>query len=448
MKSLRLNMYKKINYIAAALVLITGVAAQAQVTTQSPYSRYGVGNIKGSILPQLRAMGGISTAIYRPNGSLSAYNTINMQNPSSYAGINLTTIDVGMTGGITELRNSSASESSFNSTLSHVALAFPITRRSALSFGIMPFSELGYQFENQTTLSTPSNPSSQVANYIYAGEGGITKAYIGYGIGLGDHFRIGANAEYLFGNLLQSRSTEFVDATAINSRMQNKNSVGGMSYSYGAQYDIPLGNKTSLTLGYSGSSSSKVNSRKSYVATQYFKDQTSGDELTAIDTLVFTENEKTNLKLPLLHNFGVVLQKDNKWLIGADYRMGKWSEFSIDNQNQGLQDTYGFSIGSQITPDVTSIGSYFKRVDYRLGFAYDKTSINLNNQDIKQMAITFGFGFPLAPSPSGLTFYKVNFTTELGKRGSISNGLLEERYINFHLGFTLNDKWFRRFKFQ
>jgi hypothetical protein len=134
-------------------------------------------------------------------------------------------------------------------------------------------------------------------------------------------------------------------------------------------------------------------------------------------------------------------------MIGADYRMGKWSELSIDNVNQTLQDTYGFSVGGQITPDITSIGSYWNKVDYRLGFSYDKTYVQLNNQDIKQTAITVGFGFPLAPSPNRRSFYKINFATEIGKRGALTNGLIQENYVNFHLGFTLNDKWFQRFKF-
>ena len=34
--------------------------------------------------------------------------------------------------------------------------------------------------------------------------------------------------------------------------MQTKNSVGGFSFSYGVQYDIPLNSKTSIVLGYSG----------------------------------------------------------------------------------------------------------------------------------------------------------------------------------------------------
>ena len=86
MKSLHLNMFKKINYTAVVLVLLFGTAAKAQVTTQSPYSRYGIGNIKPMVLPQNKAMGGISTGIFSPTG----YSSINMQNPASYAGIALT----------------------------------------------------------------------------------------------------------------------------------------------------------------------------------------------------------------------------------------------------------------------------------------------------------------------------------------------------------------------
>jgi hypothetical protein len=443
-------MFKKINYTAAVLVLLFGTAAKAQVTTQSPYSRYGIGNIKPMVLPQYKAMGGISTGVFSPTG----YSNINMQNPASYAGIGLTTADIGASGTIMTLKKGDASEQSFNSTLSHVALAFPVSRGSALSFGVLPYSELGYDFINKATLASPNSSTSEDINYIYSGEGGLTKAYLGYGFQIGDHFRLGANAEYIFGNMIQTRSTELVNQTdaagnpnVINARLQTKNSVGGVAFSYGAQYNIPLNSKTSFTLGYSGSSNSSINVKRSEVATQYLKSPTTGDELPALDTVSNTQNASTSLKLPLIHNFGVSLQKYNVWMIGADYRMGKWSELSIDNVNQTLQDTYGFSVGGQITPDITSIGSYWNKVDYRLGFSYDKTYVQLNNQDIKQTAITVGFGFPLAPSPNRRSFYKINFATEIGKRGALTNGLIQENYVNFHLGFTLNDKWFQRFKF-
>jgi len=435
MKLLQIKMYKRINYIAAILVLVCGLNAQAQVTTSSPYSRYGLGNIKGSLLPQFRAMGGISTAVSKVTG----FNNINMQNPASYAGISLTTIDIGMSASVTNLTRNNLSESSFNSTFSHLAFAAPVTRRSALSFGILPYSDLGYNYRNTVKVDTTT------LNQLYEGEGGLSKAYLGYGYRFGDHLRIGGNLEYIFGNLQTSRATEFSSAGSYNAKLQTKNSVAGLSYSYGIQYDFTLGKKTIVTLGYSGSTSGKINSTLTSYATLYTRDQ-DGNESTAADTLNTVNNGKSNLTLPLTHNFGIAIQQNDKWLIGADFRMGKWSATSINNVNQGLQDSWGASLGGQWTPDAFSYNSYLKRIDYRIGFNYDKTYIKIGNQDIKQMGASLGFGFPLPTANGGTAFYKINFTTELGQRGTLNNNLVKEQYINFHLGFTLNDTWFRKYR--
>lgn len=440
-------MYKKINYITAVLVLLASISVHAQVTIQSPYSRYGLGNLKGSLLPQYRAMGGISTAVNKPTG----YNTVNMANPASYAGITLATIDVGMSGTITNLTKGDANDRSFNATLSHLALAFPVTTHSALSFGILPYSELGYNYAQTSTVTSGSgtgNPATQNVTSLYNGEGGLTKAYFGYGYRIGENFRIGANVEYLFGNMIENRDLQVNDTEigqgSYGVRLQNKNSVGGVAFSYGAQYDIHLNSKMLVTLGYSGSSASTVNSTRTFLATKFVYDGIE-DGGTTIETLDSTGTGKSNLKLPLVHNFGIVLQKYNKWMIGADVRMGNWSDLKINGVNQGLQNSRGASIGGQITPDITSINSYWSKVDYRLGLSYDKTYIKLTDNDVKQMALSFGLGLPLANSRNA--FYKLNFTTEIGRRGTMVSNDLRENYINLHLGFTINDRWFQRFKF-
>lgn len=427
--------------MGVVLALLTAVELQAQVTVQSPYSKFGIGNIKGSLLPQQRAMGGIGAGVFRTD----YINNINMQNPASYAGIDLTTLDIGMSASSMQLRTSALKENTFNSSLSHIAMAFPITKKSAVSLGLLPYSELGYNFKNTTQIGA-NDDNTKTVDYLYNGEGGLSKAYLGYGVQFGDHFRIGANIDYLFGNLIQSRSTEYPDEMgAINSRYQTKNSIYGLNYSYGVQYDVRLGNKKSLVFGYSGSSSSKLNTQHSQYTTIYYKDS-QGNEQTPIDTLDFLEDGKASLQLPLIHNFGFTLSKENKWLVGADYRTGKWSQLSIANVNQNLNDTYGVSVGGQFTPDAGAISGYLKRVDYRLGFQYDKTYVQMTNQDIKQMAVTLGLGLPLS-SYARSSFYKMNVAAEIGRRGKISNGLIQERYVNVHLSFMLNDKWFQRFKF-
>lgn len=429
MKSLLSNMYKKINYIAAVLVLFTGITAQAQITSQSPYSRYGLGNVKQLVLPQLRAMGGISAGVYKPNG----YSNINMQNPASYVGISMTTADMGISGTFNTLSQGSLSEKSFNGSLSHIAFAFPIVQgKTGLSFGLMPFTQVGYDYKSTSRLDTVDAIST------FTGQGGLSKAYLGIGQAIGDNFRIGANVEYIFGDLQNTSTYELQRLNAVYSREQEKNSVGGVSFSYGAQYEIKIGTKKRITLGYSGSASSNINSTRNFITSQFVR--VDGEDSGVADTLSVIDGAKTKLKLPLTHNFGFTIQKDNKWMFGADYRMGGWKKLTIAGVNQGLQDSWGVSAGGQYTPDISSINSYFARVDYRLGYTYDKTYIQRGGQDIKQQAVTFGLGLPM--SSSRYSIYKMNVTAEVGQRGTLSNGLVKENYVNVHLAFTLNDTWF------
>jgi hypothetical protein len=149
--------------------------------------------------------------------------------------------------------------------------------------------------------------------------------------------------------------------------------------------------------------------------------------------------------LPLINRFGFAYQYDRHFLVGADYSIGNWSKLSIAGVNQGLQNTQSINIGGQITPNANSLHSYWAVMDYRLGVHLDKTYVAINNQDIKQEGLTFGLGLPL--KASGGSFYKINIAGEFGQRGTLSNSLIKEKYFNVHLSFTLNDKWFQKYKF-
>lgn len=430
-------MYLNKKYFALLVLTLASLTVFAQVTIQSPYSKFGLGNLRGASLPQFRGMGGIATAVNSPNG----YSNINVVNPASYAGISLTTVDAGMSGSMTTLRRGNVTEKSFNSTFSHIAMAFP-TGKSAISIGLLPYSELGYEFKSQIKLDTVN------FDQVYQGEGGLSKAFIGYGHRFGNKFRLGANLEYVFGNLIQSKTNEPVDQpAALNSRIQEKNSVYGLTAAYGAQYDFIVSKKVTMTLGYSGTASTKIRSKQTMVVTRFAKDY-QGNELPALigDTAQNISNPAKGLHLPLTHNFGIVFQQYNKWMVGADFRIGKWSGLTINNVNQGLEDTYGVSIGTQFTPDIAAVSGYLNRMEYRFGLQYDKTYVKIANTDIKQMSASIGFGFPFSSFSRG-TFSKLNFTAEVGQRGTLSNNLIKENFVNFHMGITLNDKWFYRFKF-
>ncbi len=423
---------KSILIIACVLTSYNGFS---QGSTSSPYSQYGIGIINGSQLPESRSMGGISAGLRKP----SPYSNVNLANPASYSSIRITTFDIGVFGGNTNLAKDGKSENSFNAALNHLVFAMPVTKGSALSFGIVPYSSKGYN--RSVSDMVGSNP----VNYVYSGKGGIAKAYLGYGFIIGKGLSVGANASYLFGKLTESKAAEYEDVTFLNSRTESNSSISGLSFDYGIQYEAALNSKTSLILGYSGSSNSKIKSKNDLLTTRYYKDASTGLNTVSVDTTNFIENERSNIQLPMMHTFGLVIQSPNRWLVGADLSLGQWKNYREGNTNPGLQNSMGMAVGAQITPDFTSVGSYFKLVDYRFGFKYDKTYINLNNQNINQAALTFGLGLPLPANRS--TFYKVNLGTELGQRGKLDNNLVRERFVNVFLSFTMNDQWFRKYKF-
>jgi len=53
--------------------------------------------------------------------------------------------------------------------------------------------------------------------------------------------------------------------------------------------------------------------------------------------------------------------------------------------------------------------------------------------------MNFGLGLPVGNSSINLGF-------EFGKKGTTSNGLIEENYFNLSVGLSLSDIWFKKRK--
>jgi hypothetical protein len=77
-----------------------------------------------------------------------------------------------------------------------------------LSFGLRPFSARGYQISETQFTGLDS------IRYNYSGKGAVQDLYVGYSFGLiekpNTKFAIGANASYLFGTLVNERSSILV----------------------------------------------------------------------------------------------------------------------------------------------------------------------------------------------------------------------------------------------
>ncbi|MFM6976643.1 MAG: outer membrane protein transport protein [Sphingobacteriaceae bacterium] len=429
-------MINKLKYILSIIALFVSANVLGQNTTNSPYSQFGLGDIKTIAIPQTLGMGGITMGIRKPGG----YSNINVANPASYSAINLSTFDIGAGMDFRKLSKATVSEKTTNGTLSHLLFGIPVSTKSAISFGLMPFSDLGYQYRTQITIN------STKIDHLYSGDGGLAKAHLGYGYKLSDRLSLGLNLSYIFGNLKINQSTEFPeDPTALSSRTQNEKNIGGLNYQYGVQYIVNPSAKRKLIIGYSGSFASNIKTSGSVTTYHYTVNTLTEYESAPLDTTYYNANAQSKIKLPQTHTIGFAFENTNKWVLGADFTYTQWSKFAESGSNAGLKNSYGLALGGQFTPDATAVSNYLKLIDYSLGLRYNKTYININDHNINQYALCFGLGLPLPGNRTA--FYKINFSAEVGKRGTLSDNLVRENYLNLHLGFTLNDRWFIKPKY-
>jgi hypothetical protein len=249
------------------LLLLSVISVEAQVSS-SPYSRYGLGDFQFNGFSQNMPMGGGGIGLRCDS---TGDQQINILNPASYTGHMLVTYDVGLQSNTTMLSTSSTSGVFNRTTLSHVGLAFPVTKWWGASLGLIPYSSVGYN------VSTSGYRDS--IGYVtdkYEGSGGISQVFVGNAFrpfaGLPGHFllsdeydklesghdscglykklrfrsalaniSIGANTSYLFGSLNNIRRNIFADTlNAMNTKITRKTIFRDAYASFGIQYRFHL----------------------------------------------------------------------------------------------------------------------------------------------------------------------------------------------------------------
>ncbi len=416
--------------------IASSIGVYGQTTTShSPYSQFGLGQMREDLLSQSRAMGGISTGLRYQSGLA----TFNPANPASYSAFNSTILEAGLYGNITQLGKGTATNNTADFAFSHIAIGVPLGKKvGGMALGLMPFSDVGYNSSQNITLENIQYKKT------FSGEGGLNKAFVGYGISPVKGFSVGANAGLLFGNLSDISSISFpYSFGAYDVRQEESRLIRGLILDYGAQYSTSLGNKMNLTLGYSGTLNNVVSNTTTITRSRTESSLDPDFQNVALDTVGFRQYPNRDINLPLKHNVGFTLSKGYNWMVGADFKYADWTYFQTRTGEPRLGKSYGVAIGGQFKPDVSSF-RYWNLVDYRLGFRYNNTPVRFNNRDINDMAITVGAGLPLPETNFGNTFSRINISAEFGQQGTLSDNLVRERYININLGFTINDLWFRR----
>ena len=450
----------------------------AQPANNSPYARYGLGNLNNGANVRSAGIGGMSIAMRED----SIPYLVNFLNPASYTSIGFTAFDIGIYGNVATISSSTQSQNVNKANLSYFAFGFPIlqlktrikrdsvqtgeskwipTNQKRLfwggSFGLREFSSVNYTATDSRLDESGIFGGDTTFNYAYKfqGNGGVNQFFVGIGLSPFKNFSIGLNASYLFGRMNRVQRLEIQESNYFNVKTDRYTDVGGFYLDYGLQYTLAAkGGKNAFIFGSTFAHPMKVRASSTTLARTYTL-TTFGEDLFR-DTILYNKITGGHISMPWKYGFGVSWKKGEKWLFGVEHTQELWSTYrDVDGRNDSLADAWKTSAGIEFKPSVpeTNRGfwAYFGKMHYRFGGYYAMSQFKVNGTQLPEYGITLGFGFPLRRSRAGGDKFiqsMINFAVEWGQRGTTDRSLLLENYWNFKLGFTLNDRWFIKRKYE
>jgi hypothetical protein len=398
----------------------------AQNHLNSPYSRFGMGDLK-----ERRAAG--VTAIGGTGYTFQSSTVVNFTNPASYTGFD--TLSFLLDASFSWKNHTLiASTTQRGNTLQfeYVACGFSIARWWKTAIGLQPYSVMNYTIiENRNIEDTLNQTIS------YLGDGGINEIYWGNSFRLFKNFSLGVNASFLFGTYHRSRTVEWSDVYFFNTKIDNSTKIQGAVVTAGVQYFIPIKGKGDLGIGFVYTPAIPVRSTETQTISTYWgKDYNT----TLLDSLYKGGSAKHSLKMPMHIGGGISWSKKNKYFVGIDFTWRDWSQYAIDKVNDSLSDSYKISIGGSYTPNYSS-SKLFPRVTLSLGANFEQTYLFLEGEHLKRYGINFGLLFPLKRSKTGF-----GIVLEYGQLGTTEHNLIKENYFTATINLRIHERWYQRTK--
>lgn len=554
-------MSKSSFHLTFVILCFFSLSALGQNATSSPYSRYGIGDVRSKAFARSLGMGGVQIA--------ADLNTaINSENPAAYSKLLYTVYEGGVNFIQYDFKTNGSQYKTNTGALAYFDFAFPIKQgKWGLGFGLSPYSSVGYNVTERST-----NIYGDYEKRVYKGSGGLNSFHIGTGFKIGRHFSFGLNSEYIFGSINNTRTVEFNSTNYLLSFVNQTTSVGWFHFNTGLQFafdslkwgksdslamwdkmilnsrqrfdsllkadddsiqlmesrikvlndslskivSVPDANyelKNSVRQQIAEAESLKKNlesrknndswklkegadllfdpndpnsdykntlrqniasakqNRKSVVnrsaksdwklvgglifspqadlraRTSYLGNSFKyalGDSTIVVprDTSESYTSPRSSIRIPISVGAGIGLRKGTRWFFGTDVKYTQWSNFTFMGQDGGLVNSLRGSIGIQYLPNERALKSYSKVIQYRAGFYYENSYLKLNGAQLNDMGVTLGLSLPIRRTGTLL-----HIAGEAGRRGTIKNNLIEENYIRLTFGFTINDRWFIKAKY-
>lgn len=404
--------------IALLLMVLSGEAV-AQNNTNSPYTRYGYGQLADQGSSNSKAMGGVAYA-------LRDKYQINFANPASYTAVDSLTFifDGGVSLQNTNLSNGTLKQNAKNSSFDYITMQFRASKWAAISMGLLPYANVGYSMGEYETIENSTESYSKQ----YSGEGGLHQLYVGAGFKIFKNFSIGANISYLWGDVTRTTSESFPSSTT-NFPFTIQTNVGIRSYKldFGAQYTQAFGKKHSMTLGVVYSPGHNLNNSA-------YELRVTGSSSSA------TSSQKdivADFGIPTTYGVGLAYMYNNRLTVAADGMIQNWDKVAYMGEKDVFCKRAKVALGAEYIPN--PIGrSYLAHVKYRIGAYYSKPYYKIfGERAANEYGLTAGFGLPIPRTRS-----MISLSAQYVKTAGTNPAFLDENTLRICVGVTFNERWF------
>lgn len=425
--------------IASVALTFMVLPLLAQSGTNSPYSQYGFGVLSDQSSGFNRGMGGLAYA-------LREHNQVNYLNPASYSCVDSLSFifDAGVSLQLTNFEENGKKRNAKNANFEYAVAIFRATKHVGVSFGILPYSNVGYNYSSTDNVNAFPSEESSNATYsnVYDGEGGLRQVYLGVGWEPFKGFSVGVNASYLWGDYTRSIVNSYSDSYANTLSRYYTAEVYSYKLDFGLQYSLDLSAKDAVTLGLTYSYGHSLNSDPECMIIS------NNSQTSVADTMKYVVND--GLSIPHVFGAGISWKHNKQLMLGADYQLQKWSSVDFPQYSNSdyklsgdmFKDRHKFTVGGEYCQGELS-RSFLGRVHYRAGVSYTTPYLKINGKDgPKEISVSAGFGIPIMNNYNNRSM--LNISGQWSRQSM--DGFIKENTFRINIGFTFNEKWFSKFK--
>ena len=417
----------KYRILSILCLIVFAFPVWAENGMNSPYTRYGFGQLSTMGVGVNRSMGGTGIGLHNSN-------QINLLNPASYAAVDTLTflMDIGMSLHNTNFEEDGVKRNARNTTFDHLTMQFRLMPRLGMTIGVVPFSNIGYNFSNTQVIRDDEDGVVSTTNRYY-GDGGLRQVVVGLGWSPFKGFSVGGNLSYLYGEVYHYVYNQYSESTISTRTKQYLADISTYKADFGVQYGVSFG-KSVLTLGATYQLGHAIDNDV------YIIDMIGTcSSVTSSDTL-----RSPPMSIPAGYGVGVSYTYDQRLTFAADYSVQQYGTASFF----GLKgaDMHRASVGFEYIPERVT-RNLFRRARYRAGLYMATAHYSISNQvGPTEYGATVGIGLPIMNGWGSKSV--VNISGQAVHVRPRTPGMITENYLRLSVGVSINETWFDKWKVQ